>query len=124
MATWTGQEHAAQVFKAAEVWRHRCLIEDQSLFSNSTLWTRLNFEELKRLFVDNPILGSRTFSDKLREQLGGAKADVYKLAAESLWLLYLFVSNAAVGPSLKRQRIAEICGTCERATSRLRIIAG
>jgi hypothetical protein len=115
MATWTGQEHAAQVFKAAEVWRHRCLIEDQSLledqslFSNSMLWTRLNFEELKRLFVDNPILGgSRTFYDKLQEQIGGAKPDVCKLAAESLWLLYLFVSNSVMGVDRKRERIAEV----------------
>jgi 5-methylcytosine-specific restriction endonuclease McrBC regulatory subunit McrC len=108
MATWTGQEHAAQVFKAAEVWKLRCLIEDQSLFSNSSLWTRLNFEELKRLFVDNPILGSRKFYDKLQEQIGSAKPDTCKLAAESLWLLYLFVSNSVMGVDRKRERIAEV----------------
>ena len=93
MATWTGQGHEVQVFKAAEVWRQRCLLGSKSLFSNSTLWTKNNFEELKTLFVDNPILGKRKFYDKLQEQIGAAKPDICKLAAETLWLLYLFALN-------------------------------
>jgi MoxR-like ATPase len=108
MAIWTGQKHAVQVFKAAEVWRQRCLLGNQSLFSDSTLWTKTNFEELKTLFVDNPILGKRTFYDKLQEQIGTAKPDICKLAAETLWLLYLFVSDSAMSVDRKRARIADV----------------
>jgi hypothetical protein len=108
MATWTGQEQAPHVFKAAEVWRERCLLQSQSLFSNSTLWTKSNFEELKKLFVDNPILGNRTFYDKLQEQIGTANPDICKLAAEALWLLFLFVSHEVMSVTRKRERISEI----------------
>lgn len=108
MATWTGQEHAEQVFKAAVIWKQRCLLGNQCLFSDLTLWTRNNFEELKRLFVDNPILGKGTFYGKLQQQIGNAKPDICKLAAEALWVLYLFVANSVVGIDLKRKRIGEI----------------
>jgi hypothetical protein len=108
MATWIGKEHAERVFKSASVWKQRCLLEDQGLFSDSKIWTKSNFEELRRLFVDNPILGKRKFHDKLQEQIGNAKPEICKLAAETLWLLYLFVSNTAIGTNLKRKRIAEV----------------
>ncbi len=110
MATWTGQKQAVHIFEAAAIWRQRCLLGSQSLFSESALWTRPNFEELRTLFVDNPISGKKKFNVKLQEQIGNAGPDICKLAAETLWLLYLFVSSSVMGVNLKRERIAEIWG--------------
>jgi MoxR-like ATPase len=115
MAIWNELEHAPQVFKSAEIWKQRCLLGNQSLFSESTLWTKNNFEELKTLFVDNPILGKRTFYDKLQEQIGKATPDICKLAAETLWLLYLFVSASVMSVSRKRERIGDIWALSKNA---------
>lgn len=108
MATWIGNENAKSVFASARIWKQRCLLANGSAFSDSELWTKANFEELRTLFVDNPILGNRTFYDKLREQIGSAKPEVCKLAAEALWVLYLFVSNSVVSISRKRERIKDV----------------
>ena len=115
MAIWTGQEHAKQVFQAATIWKQRCLLDSQSLFSDTALWTKSNFEELKTLFVGNPILGKRKFYDKLQEQIGQAKPDICQLAAETLWVLYLFVSNSVMGVDLKRERISDIWALSKQA---------
>jgi hypothetical protein len=108
MAVWVGLEYASQVLNAANVWKQRCLSENRSLLSEEAIWTVDNFQQLRTLFVDNPILGKRKFYDKLQEQIGGAKPEICKLAAESLWLLYLFVLNSAIGVEIKRERIEGI----------------
>ncbi len=76
-----------------------------SIFSDEELWTAENFEELKVLFVDNPILGNQKFYEKLTLQLNEAKPEVIKLAAESLWLLLLFVGDSYFKAETKISRI-------------------
>lgn len=61
---------AERILKAPEVWKERCLLGQGSLFTERQLWTRERFEELKKLFVDNPLTDDRPFIEKLEEQLG------------------------------------------------------
>ena len=110
MATWTGLDHTPQIVNSAEEWRNKCLLADESLFADENLWALENFVELKDLFVGNPIVGNRTFYDKLREQIGNAKPPIIQLASEALWLLLLFVYQGSMKPATKRQRILEVWG--------------
>jgi 5-methylcytosine-specific restriction protein B len=108
MAAWTGYETTPAVLAQAENWKSKCLKGNGSVFSNEALWTVENFADLKTLFVDNPILGSQKFYEKLALQLDGARPEVAKLAAESLWLLLMFVGDSYFGAATKTDRIREI----------------
>ncbi len=108
LAIWTGLDHTFQVLNAADEWRKRCLLGSASVLSDKNLWTHENIKQLKTLFVDNPIHGSRSFFDKLREQISGAKPEISQLASEAIWLLLLFVSERSFGIDTKRERISEV----------------
>ncbi len=61
------------------------------MLSTADLWTFEHAEELLRRFVEQPIEGGDlSFFEKLKQQLDPASASAKKLAAEMLWLLYLF----------------------------------
>src|SRR5262245_8611815 len=108
MATWTGQSQTTVIVSAAEAWKRRCLLASSSVLSDQSLWTQNSADILKRLFVDNPILGDRSFYDKLQEQIGAASPAVKQLAAEAIWLLLLFVSDRSFSVEKKRERLAAI----------------
>jgi AAA domain (dynein-related subfamily) len=108
MATWTGYKTTPVVLTQAENWKSKCLRENGSVFSDEGLWTVENFAELKTQFVDNPILGGQKFYEKLTLQLEGTRPEVAKLAAESLWLLLMFVGDSYFGAATKTARIQEI----------------
>jgi hypothetical protein len=110
MAIWTGLKHTSDVLKAANYWQKQCLQNDGSLFTNRNLWTKKNFETLKDLYIDNPILGNQRFYDKLEIQLSGASSEVKQLAAEAVWLMILFVHKAHFGCQTKRDRISRVWG--------------
>src|SRR5216684_1622749 len=108
MGTWTDLPHTAALLDAAEAWKQRCLLREQSILTNSELWSLQNLQQLRTLFVDNPIAGKRSFYDKLQEQISSSTQDVKKLAAETLWILFLLVSKDVLGAETKRDRIARI----------------
>ena len=108
MATWTGLDHMDDLLHAAAAWRQRCLLGNASVFSDKNLWTHENIEQLKTLFVDNPIPGEGLFVEKLCKQIGDAKPEISQLAAEAVWLLFLFVSKRSYRTNTKRARIAEV----------------
>src|SRR6056297_231605 len=108
MARWTGKPNTEDVLDQAELWKTRCLAGSGSVFTDAQIWTPANVSSLKKLFVDNPILGDQSFYEKLNLQLKDAEPDVCKLAAEALWLLLLFVSKDAFGFETKASRIREI----------------
>ena len=111
MSRWIGHDHVDAVLRAADSWRSRCFLEDQSLFSDSSLWTFTNVNELKRRFTDNPIHGTHhTFYEKLEKQLYGASDAVIQFAAEAVWFLLLFPIYAAIRPQTKRENIKQIWG--------------
>ncbi|RBW57447.1 AAA family ATPase [Ruegeria sp. A3M17] len=108
MATWTGYETTPAVLAQAGAWKTRCLLGNGSIFSDLVLWTAENFAELRTHFVDNPILGDQKFYEKLAVQLEGARPEVSKLAAETLWLLLMFVGDSYFGAATKTDRIREV----------------
>jgi hypothetical protein len=60
-------------------------LHDGSIFSDWKLWTKQNISDLRKLFVDNPILGGdKSFYDKLHEQIGNASPEICQLAAEAI----------------------------------------
>jgi 5-methylcytosine-specific restriction protein B len=101
-------EHTLHVLKAADAWRRSCLLQNGSVFSDRNLWTSKNISELKKLFVDNPILSDKPFYKNLCDQIGNAAPEVYQLASEAIWLLLLFVSERSFGIDKKRERISEL----------------
>ena len=108
MATWTGRDHTPHILKSLEEWKHKCLLADQSLFADESLWTLENVTELKELFVGNPIIGKQSFYEKLRVQIGNSRHEVIQLASEALWLLLLLVYERTMKPIKKRDRILEV----------------
>lgn len=108
MAIWNGRPNTSAVLRAAEQWKKNCLLNDGGLLSAEELWTAANVTELTAAFLNNPIHGSEKFIDKLERQLSGNTPVIQQLGAETLWLLYLFVSDNQMGPVAKRKRIAQI----------------
>ena len=108
MATWIGQNQTTTILGAADLWKKRCMLSNGSILADSAVWTKENTDTLRKLFADNPIEGSRSFYDKLREQLESATPGVRQLAAECIWLLLLFVIEGAFGVEKKRERISEV----------------
>ena len=115
MARWIGPEydHAPAVLDAAYAWRERCFLADGSLFGDESLWTVENIQELRRRIIDNPIERDAAstdksrkkskFIDKFEDKLKTASGQVKRLAAETLWFLYLFPFN--LNPDTKHDRI-------------------
>lgn len=97
------------VLEQVAIWKNRCLLKDGSVFTEKSLWTRENAEQLVRSFVDSPILDSdRDFFDKLDEQLGAAPPDARQLAGEMFWVLYLAVNKSALRTLTKRLHIKRV----------------
>ena len=113
MARWTGPEddHVGAVLAAAHAWRDRCFLADGSLFGDENLWTLGNIRELRRRVIDKPH-DEGSFIVNLKEQLKTASPQVIRLAAETLWFLYLHLrgtgTNRAMKPETKRSKIKEV----------------
>ena len=88
---WSQGNAPARALEYAAEWRRRCWDNERSILSPGSLWTNENAQDLLRRFVQQPIIGTElTFFEKLEQQIGPAGPDTKKLAAEMLWLLYLF----------------------------------
>ena len=86
-------ERAALILDAAEQWKHRCLLNGGSVFTDERLWTRECFEQLRTHFVERPDTGSDSFDEKLRRQLEPAPPEAKRLWAEITWLYFLIVNG-------------------------------
>jgi len=98
-------EYYPLVLKAANSWKELCLIKSGSMFSEQSLWTHNNFEELRKTVIENPDFGNRNFDDKLKDQLDEAPPIIQCLWAEITWLYYLIISKDVVGRTRKLDRI-------------------
>lgn len=104
------------ILASAKEWRQRCLLEEGSLFSGRSLWTRPNFEELRRLFVDRPEEDSGpSFLEKLEKQLAPGSPDAKCLWAEMTWVYLLIANRQSRKPANKRQLIVDIWDWSGRA---------
>ena len=110
MSRWIGPEydHIDAVLAAAKAWRKRCFEDDGSLFGDENLWTLDNIRELKSRFLNDSIKSRGGFFDRLGEQLNTVSSQVKKLAAESLWFVYLFPHRGAMRPETKRDNIKRV----------------
>ncbi len=96
-----------QILAAAECWKDRCLVGEQSLFTDWSLWTRPNFQELHSLFVENPDESKDPFLAKLQRQLSPGSPDAKCLWAEMTWLYRLIQDRRSMKPETKRDQIAK-----------------
>ena len=108
MARWTGEEDVAAVLEAGDAWRERCFASSLSIFTDTQLWTLENLQSLLKRFTENPIAGNAEFVAKLQDQLKGADAAIIQLAAETLWLLFLFPSASTMKASTKLETIQSV----------------
>lgn len=109
MSRWIGHDHIDAVLAASDAWRERCFVANGSLFSDETLWTLGNIQDLKQRYTGNPISGTeQSFIDKLKAQLDGASNEVIRLTAEVVWFLLLTPVSSVTKPEKKRSQIKEI----------------
>ena len=106
---------AEPILAAAEQWNRRCLLGNRSLFSDRSLWTRSNFQELQKVYVENLDDRSKdSFVVKLERQLRSASADAKCLWAEMTWVYRLIQSSQSMGATSKRETITQIWQWSER----------
>ena len=107
MARW---HRSPEALEAARLWRDRCWMADGSILSDRALWTSENLGYLDRHFVQNLDEGTRSFLEKLHDQLAPTPPAVRQLAAEVLWILYLSVSDTSMKGATKRLQILQVWG--------------
>ena len=101
MARLTSPE-CLPVYAVAESWKERCLVAGDSLFTpGRPIWGDATLADFHRRFVENPDEGSRTFLEKIAEQLNGAPDDTRRLVVELLYLHFVVVDS--VTPGKKRE---------------------
>jgi hypothetical protein len=68
MARRLNNRDLSPILSAAEMWLHRCLIEDGSVFLEEARWTPELVDEVYSAFVDHPDFGADDFLTKLKGQ--------------------------------------------------------
>ncbi len=110
MARWIGPrpeyDYIDDVLAAAAAWKDRCLLADGSVFTDESLWTVDNVQELEQLLqASGP---SRWPFASFENQ----PPSVIHLAAEAYWLAFLFVESkenqAYTSPDWKRRNFHQI----------------
>lgn len=104
MARWNDLPWREDVYKAAELWKTRCLLNDGALTGDPNIWTAENLGEVQERIVHKADWGERNFWQKLQSQLTGAKPGIFHLMSEIMWLVYLFPLGQQAGsvpPTLK-----------------------
>lgn len=104
----TRWHRSSEALEAAARWRDRCLLADGSVLSSKSLWNCDNLDHLQRHFVENLDMGEGDFFQKLKSQLSPAPASAKQLAAEMLWLLFLFISSTGMKAATKRLHIEKV----------------
>lgn len=96
------------VLRAAARWRDRCLRDDGSVFTEKSLWTSENVGSLVKYYAENLDAGEGNFFEKLETQLAPAPGSAKQLAAEMLWVMYLYPVPGSMQPGTKRQQIRQV----------------
>ncbi len=106
MARLPGRE---ALYEVAERFARDCLLEGRSLFgSGQRLWHGEALADVVARTVENPDESQATFYDKLRQQLDGASADRYQLAAEALAVHQLVADD--INAKTKRESLRRVAG--------------
>ncbi|HCE2648467.1 TPA: AAA family ATPase [Vibrio parahaemolyticus] len=106
MARYCGDKDSSYLLSNISEFKERCLIQEQSLFTNYKVWNSFVCNELIRDFVENLDEGDGDFFEKLDTQLANSSPEAKVLASEMLWLMFLCPSNT--GPESKRNSIERV----------------
>ena len=107
MARWIGPDRdISDVLAAAEAWRDRCFLGGGSVFGDEPLWTLDNVRRLRELCPTEKKEGDEEAWGRLTQQLSDATPQVVRMAAEAVWLAYLFPD--AKDATFKRERFLEL----------------
>lgn len=86
--------NSAQVYAAAEKFKQRCLLDQESLFlPGQPLWLPEHFQALIDNYVKQPDVGDGGFYDKLDGQLATCEALDVALMTEVFWIVQLGPTN-------------------------------
>ncbi|HPO02877.1 MAG TPA: AAA family ATPase [Treponemataceae bacterium] len=95
------------VYQAAQVWKLKMLSLSGSILGSNDCWNTETISDLRLKFEGNLLEDhGRNFLQKLQEQLQTASKETKQLAAEVIWLLYLFPSN--IGCTKKVEKISKV----------------
>lgn len=95
------------VYEAAQLWKQRILSLSGSILSNKNCWNKETILDLRNKFEGNLLEDhGRNFLEKLQEQLTLASKETKQLAADIIWILYLFPSN--IGCKKKVENISKV----------------
>lgn len=101
-------------FEAVDRFRQRCLVERKSAFLDDPdprtdqVWTPASTSALIASFVDRPDSGSRSFQEKLADQLSDVEPAAIQLLVELTWL-HLVISRQ-MSYAAKRRLLDEVLG--------------
>ena len=118
MARWIGSgpeyAHIGYVLDAVDVWKDRCFLKDGSVFTDESLWTPANVEELEQLVkaMDRKMGDIKDNEwelriwEQLKEKLTDVRPELIHLAAEAFWFTSLYPDTRE--PEWKRGRFNEL----------------
>lgn len=93
---------AASVFEAADQFKRRCLLEQNSLLlDGQPLWTPQHFQALVDNYVKQPDVGDGGFYDKLASQLATCDPLDVALMTELFWIVQLGPRNLLAPTKVK-----------------------
>ncbi|MGJ8639814.1 MAG: AAA family ATPase [Opitutaceae bacterium] len=81
------------ILEAAEKWKNTCFGNSGSIFGDEPIWSEKLLDQFREYFVEKPDHGEDDFFTKWEKQVKAGSPQLAKLAAEILWLYYLFPSN-------------------------------
>ena len=83
-------QNAPRLFEAAQEFKQRCLLEQQSLLlADTRLWIPEHFDPLIKHYVEAPDEGDRKFYEKLSDQLASCEPLDLALMTEVFWIVRL-----------------------------------
>jgi 5-methylcytosine-specific restriction protein B len=94
--------NAAEVFKVADQFKQRCLLDQNSLFlDGQSLWTEPHFQALIDNYVKQPDVGDGNFYEKLEGQLATCQPLDVALMTEVFWIVQLGPTNLRASTKVK-----------------------
>lgn len=98
------EHNITPILYAAEQWKSTCFANNGSVFGEEEIWTDELLSQFEEHFVKKPDIGEDDFFTKWERQVNAGSKLLPKLAAEILWLHYLFPSNV-----MHKTKVDQIC---------------
>jgi MoxR-like ATPase len=94
------------IYDAAEKWKNECLLDNKSLiWDGESIWTDVNLDRFRAIFVDNPDESGDSFDSKFKKQLENESESVYKLAIEIMFIYYMFPYKGSISFKTKMDKL-------------------